>query len=290
MSLTNSIEKTGFWDNLVGRKIKGEIQIAYGHHRVEALRLAEGFGYDFEFDLPIKNIDDGTMIQIMANENMQEWGHSIGVVDETVKVAKEYLEGRTFSEKRPTNNTKKEYQGKVNAPELAEFLGWSLAKVHSSLKRLNLINEGSVEREAVESLPSETHATNFAKEIAKSEVKFTPQEQKEIAKEIKKDEVSTKEVKNVIQAKAFEKQYPKEEKRAEPKVDKRKQALMSFDDWLRRISFEAVSTHENLKQLSKFKEELKDVSRENILNRMAAMKRFEEIAKEVNGLLEYLKK
>ena len=42
MALTNSIEKTGFWDNLVGREINGEIQIAYGHHRVEALRLAEG--------------------------------------------------------------------------------------------------------------------------------------------------------------------------------------------------------------------------------------------------------
>jgi len=27
----------------------------------------------------------------MANENMLEWGHSIIVIDETVKVAKEYF-------------------------------------------------------------------------------------------------------------------------------------------------------------------------------------------------------
>ena len=66
MALTSSIEKTGFWDNLVGRKMNGEIQIAYGHHRIEASRLAIGYGYDFEFDLPIRDISDGAMIQIMG--------------------------------------------------------------------------------------------------------------------------------------------------------------------------------------------------------------------------------
>jgi hypothetical protein len=39
-----------------------------------------------------EDIEDGTMIQFMANENMQEWGHSMAVIDETVKVTKEYLE------------------------------------------------------------------------------------------------------------------------------------------------------------------------------------------------------
>jgi hypothetical protein len=39
-----------------------------------------------------EDIEDGTMIQIMANENMQEWGHSMAVIDETIKVAKEFLE------------------------------------------------------------------------------------------------------------------------------------------------------------------------------------------------------
>ena len=58
MALTSSIEKTGFWDNLVGRKMNGEIQIAYGHHRIEALRLATGYGYDFEFDLTIREIKE----------------------------------------------------------------------------------------------------------------------------------------------------------------------------------------------------------------------------------------
>ena len=66
MALTSSIEKTGFWDNLVGRKMNGEIQIAYGHHRIEALRLATGYGYDYEFDLTIREIKDGAMIQIMG--------------------------------------------------------------------------------------------------------------------------------------------------------------------------------------------------------------------------------
>ena len=120
IALTQSIEKTGFWDNLVAREVNGKIEIAYGHHRIEALRLAEGFGYDFEFELPIKEIDNGTMIQIMANENMQEWSHSIGVIDETVKVAKEYL--RLISGKQPSS--KQNHKDYISSNDISDFLGW----------------------------------------------------------------------------------------------------------------------------------------------------------------------
>lgn len=288
MALTNSIEKTGFWDNLVGREINGEIQIAYGHHRVEALRLAEGFGYDFEFDLPIKDIDDGTMIQIMANENMQEWGHSIGVVDETVKVAKEYLE-LAFSEKRKSESKGREdYKNKINAPELAEFLGWSLAKVHNSLKRLNLINEGSVEREAVEALPSETHATNFAKEIAKSEVEFTPKEQKQIAKEINDEEITTKGIKHKIHSKAIDKKYPKLNPKKDPNKA-RQERVKDFEGYLRSFEVKINDLYLELQDISEAREILKDVSKENIVGRWSMVTSIKKFAKKSNELLEFLK-
>jgi uncharacterized protein YfkK (UPF0435 family) len=257
MALTKSIEKTGFWDNLVGREVNGKIQIAYGHHRIEALRLSEGFGYDFEFDLPIKDIDDGTMIQIMANENMQEWSHSIGVVDETVKVAKEYLEIRL-----PVAESKK-YNNKniVSSNDIAEFLGWNLNKVKESVKRLNLINEGVIQQDAIQSLPTETHAAEFANAInvaKEKNIEFTPQEQKAIAKEISDSGMGKRDVKKTIEAKAFEKKYGDDfgKKKAEA-VDKK---LQEFDTQLGLIANEITSLSDKFLKLTSLKNELESVT------------------------------
>ena len=67
----------------------------------------------------------------MANENMQEWGHSIIVIDETVKVAKEFLENDEafLPTKKATRhkNTKAE-RGDVSGEDIADFLGWGSAK------------------------------------------------------------------------------------------------------------------------------------------------------------------
>ena len=243
IALTQSIEKTGFWDNLVAREVNGKIEIAYGHHRIEALRLAEGFGYDFEFELPIKDIDNGTMIQIMANENMQEWSHSIGVIDETVKVAKEYL--KTIS-------------GNSSAVGINNFLGWSLSKVTSSLKRLNLIEDGTIEKEAVENLPSSSHAEEFAKAINTSKVKFTPQEQNQIAKEIVESGEGKRKVKERIEAKAFEKKYGADF--GKKKTEKKDKQIKEFDDALGQIADDISSLSDKFLKLTNLKEELKNVT------------------------------
>ena len=89
-SLVNSINQTGFWDNILARKENGQIQIAYGHHRLLALRKVMK-GTD-EVDIPIKSLDDANMLKIMANENMDEWKTNPAVIDETVKAAKKFLE------------------------------------------------------------------------------------------------------------------------------------------------------------------------------------------------------
>jgi ParB-like chromosome segregation protein Spo0J len=257
MALTKSIEKTGFWDNLVGREVDGQIQIAYGHHRIEALRLAEGFGYDFEFELPVKNIDNGTMIQIMANENMQEWSHSIGVVDETVKVAKEYLElgDRSLTSKKTHKNT-------VSVIDISEFLGWNLNKVKESVKRLKLINDGTIQKEAVQSLPTETHAIEFANAIntakEKKNIEFTPQEQKAIVKEIIDRGLGKRDVKKTIEAKVFEKKYGDDfgKKKAEA-VDKK---LQEFDNQLGFIANDISSLSDKFLKLTSLKNELESVT------------------------------
>ena len=87
-SLMESIKNTDFWDNLLARENNGEIEIAYGHHRLQAIRE---LGIE-QVDIPVKQIEDGMMLKIMANENMDDWKMSTSVINETVSAAKEYIE------------------------------------------------------------------------------------------------------------------------------------------------------------------------------------------------------
>jgi hypothetical protein len=86
-----SIGDTGFWDNILARDHNGQIQIAYGHHRLTALREIYGEDSDFEVDIPVKDISDADMIKIMAKENMDEWKTDPAILDETVKAAKRFI-------------------------------------------------------------------------------------------------------------------------------------------------------------------------------------------------------
>lgn len=291
MTLTKSIEKTGFWDNLVAREVNGEIQIAYGHHRIEALRLAEGFGYDFEFELPIKDIDDATMIQIMANENMQEWEHSLTVTDETVKVAKEFLEEGRLPGKRPLDGMKKEYQNQINATDISEFLGWNKHKVTESLKRMNLIEEGRISKKAVENFSSERKAEYFASAITKVEkdnVVFTPEEQEQIAKELVDNDVSRGDIKKVIEAKAFEKKHPNAGKNKD-KVDPNQAKIMQFEQWIIRAKNDVQGMNETLKDLESVIDQFKDVNDENIINRASMVLALEKMKDRVTNILNFIK-
>lgn len=114
-SLIESINQTGFWDNIMvriqfneladgtiiegheqlaelligGLDLTGEkLELAYGHHRLDALIEA---GYT-EIDIPVKFITDEDMMRIMANENKEGWGSGIKNKLETVRQVKGRLE------------------------------------------------------------------------------------------------------------------------------------------------------------------------------------------------------
>lgn len=276
MALTKSIEKTGFWDNLVAREIDGKIQIAYGHHRIEALRLAQGFGYDFEFDLPIKEIDNGTMIQIMANENMQEWGHDITVIDETVKVTKEFLEsndafipGKNAYHKKTNDRYKNQASGK----DIADFLGWSDSKVTTSLRRIEAIESGKVSKIALETFqPRKSNI--FLQAVTKHD--FTAKEQEEIAVELFKKNISREDFGKVLEAKAFEKKYGEDfGKKKKEIVDKK---LQEFDMQLGYIADDISSLSDKFVKLTGLKNELESVtSQKGLFNLKILLMAFGEL-------------
>lgn len=164
-ALKQSIKNTEFWDNLLARKNGSGFELAYGHHRLEALKE---LGTE-TINIPVRKLDDATMLKIMANENMEEWGASAEVEQETVRTAVQaFAEGKiklaepkvmsanakkaenvkvrfapsfiavSFSRRRENENVKV-----YTAKTVAEFLNWKDWKVESALSALALNEHGA---------------------------------------------------------------------------------------------------------------------------------------------------
>ncbi len=92
--LRESIRTTGFWDNVVARiNAKGNPELAYGNHRLKAVE--QECGADYTVNLIIRDLDETQMLQMMARENMEEWGASFPVILDTIRMAV-----KAFAEKK----------------------------------------------------------------------------------------------------------------------------------------------------------------------------------------------
>ena len=186
--LKTSINETDFWDNLLARKNGDGYEIAYGHHRLIALRE---LGIK-EIDIPVRKLDNGLMIKIMANENLNEWSSNPLIIDETVAATKEFLEkelAKYESWETLPDNLKKllENENKttqfgnlktkgVTTPVLFKFLGgnWSEWVIQEALE--NIRENPVINREAVESFPTMGQSKAF-----KDAIKFEKNNGNEIS-------------------------------------------------------------------------------------------------------------
>ncbi len=84
-TLRESYKSTGYWGNILGREIDGDVEIAYGHHRLIALREEHGENSRKAVEIIIQPLTDEEMLKIMASENMEEWGTNALVAEETVR-------------------------------------------------------------------------------------------------------------------------------------------------------------------------------------------------------------
>lgn len=200
--LKKSIASTSFWDNIVAREDgKGGIQIAYGHHRLTALR--ELYDGEHELDFIVRDLDDGDMLKIMAHENLDEWATDSSIERETVRaVVKAYGSGsialpkvtsKTSSNQlryAPSfcfgiNSISRSASGSeadakpYNADVIAAFLGGTLpmATVQYTLRALCLIEQGHLSEEQLKGLSS-----NQAREVV-DEVTRSIKHAEEIRKE-----------------------------------------------------------------------------------------------------------
>ena len=194
-ALRASIQTTGFWDNIVARAADGGAEIAYGHHRLVALR--EEYGDDHRITLIVRDLDDETMLRMMADENREEWHHDAIVEQETVKaVVEAYADGRIKLTK-PPKRTKAQViryapsciAGASSPPDgdhpaytaetISRFLGWrkkhprtgfrASERITRSLDALELIERGVLSEVAFEGLkPTEAKAVIQQTQAAES--------------------------------------------------------------------------------------------------------------------------
>ena len=93
-------------------------------------------------------------------------------VDEKIKLVKQFLEENpAVARKTLSSGTSEVKRLRIGAPMIAKYLGWNLTKVQESLERINLIDKGIVDPNAVYLFPTQASAINFAKAVKKFEVK-----------------------------------------------------------------------------------------------------------------------
>ena len=106
-ALMRSFKDVGMWEGVIGRKAGNRIQIAFGHHRVEAARRMKMK----EISMIVKNMDDALMLKMMGRENGEDYNADFSVMLETWEAAVEFLMHDRAS--------------KLEATEVARFLGWT---------------------------------------------------------------------------------------------------------------------------------------------------------------------
>ena len=126
-ALKESIESTGFWGTIVARKKGSKYEIAFGHHRMAAL---QELGIK-RCDIIVRDLSNEDMVQMMARENLEEWGTSAYIEAQTVEsTIRAYGNGEIElpEPERMDKNVRFSPPDSGDYPytmaSVAEFLGW----------------------------------------------------------------------------------------------------------------------------------------------------------------------
>ena len=208
--LKASIKETTFWDNIICRKVDSLYEIAYGHHRLVAIKE---LGIE-EVNIPVRDIDDAAMIKIMANENRDSWKCSPAVINETVWVVRDYLNKelakyKTWEEMSTAGKNTSGHFPKdehrygqlriegVGRETILKFLGETYQEweIKSALNTLDLHKSKFIDRKVVETLPL-SKGDRFKTAVIKSNI--PRKKQAELAEELRVNEVPTKEIEEAV--------------------------------------------------------------------------------------------
>lgn len=122
-ALQNSIQETGFWDNVLGRIVEGGVEIAYGHHRIEAAKRV--YGEDHEIGITIRELSDVEMLRVMGLENSEDWMNPVQHAHLVVKQARSFFD--SWLERFPTWY---DFRQSLENKQLDEFgASWDISQI-----------------------------------------------------------------------------------------------------------------------------------------------------------------
>ena len=272
--LKKSIEATGFWDNILARQVNGKIQIAYGHHRLKALK--EVFSGEYMVEVPVKDLSDELMLKIMANENMEEWQSSVAVIDETVRATIKFLMHPDADE------IGKKHPDYIGIDEISEFLGWNIGRVMNSFARINAIEQHNIDKKAVESLPTAKAATAFTSAAKKENL--TVGQQRRVAKRIAESEnYSPQAVKLAVEKEAAPEPTKKD---VEDKLQR--QMMIAFDDYLANIAVVASNLKFEVQKMRGMKSMIRNYNPDQFENRLTLKLSLDGLQKAIINTLNTL--
>lgn len=277
--LRGNFQSTGFWGNIVARPVAGGYEIAYGHHRLEALK--QEYGGRKKVEVIIRELSNDDMLKMMVQENDEEFQTNAFVemenVEQTLKAAavgEITLPpiGKNASKSKLRNCPALAGQFEYSEQQVAEFLGWT--KSHGP--------RGSQ--------PNERCKVAFAMLDAVSEGLITRKQligmKRQAAHEIVKEAIKTKrEVESVAKEKEAE------AKIAEKEGDKSAAARLKREAEKKRDSAKAVAKQqasEQVKEVREGKASVRDVRESGAKNRSAQRPKGEQRTKEAGEHLASL--
>jgi hypothetical protein len=217
--LKESIKSTFAWPNIIVRQRRdGQYELAFGHHRIQALReLAEEGHIKPVVKVILEPLDDNQMLKMMADENAEEFGtnFSLGTMNAVSAVVRAFAAGSItlgkvseFSRKSILRQAPSFIQGNAEgnftytADTVAQYLGWvkqgdqdAQVRVVTALAALELIELGVCKPQAFQGLSHEqsravvsqaqlvykSRMRELDKKAEEREVKAAQQEAKKLA-------------------------------------------------------------------------------------------------------------
>jgi len=162
--LRDSIHENQFFEGILARKNGDRIELIYGHHRLEALKLE--YSPDHVIEIPIReDVSEAYMVKMMVAENDPAYNADVRTIDEGVKAAKEYLEKNRDELREVLESEGAEVKrARVGWLAIVKFLNgiFNQTQVQDALWRLKLYKKG-ISKDIVYQFPTVASANNFMK-------------------------------------------------------------------------------------------------------------------------------
>ena len=165
-------------------------------------------------------------------------------IDETIRITKKFLEENPIELAKVRGVS---IETRVGISPISKFLGWNETRIADSLRRIDLIEKGIIDKEAIERLPTDYSARVFIKIVKKNELPLD--KQGAAVEKILDTKRSERDIEDAILGEKYSK-VKKEKIKYNDKIKK-------FEDYIAETRTLANDFSDKLQGLIQIKDELK---------------------------------